>query len=458
MDDRKQGDSPELPTDELNEFERTTGQLTLMIENRDSSFFVRMPYIELIEEALHKTLAIEEVEEAVEISLSFVNAEEIQRLNRDFRGVDAVTDVLSFPLDEEEGELYAEEDVAVPLGDIVICIDRVREQAETFKHSERREIAYLAVHSLLHLLGYDHMEEEERLEMRTMEKRVMRALGIFKTDDEADWEDKLQKDWKRKPYFEPTSNHRLTEEEERFDPEREFPGKNSGILQSIGHAIDGVLVTAVTERNMRFDLLAAVLVLLLTLLFNFTRLEFALLSIAIILVLSAEAFNTAVENVFDLVSEGKYNKKIKIAKDAAAGATLLAAINAVIIGYLLFFNKVSHIVTTTYAKIRNIPAHMVAITFALVLISVVILKAVIYRGHGTPLRGGSVSGHTALAFGIATMIFFLSESPTIGALSAILALLVAESRYEGKIHTPGEILLGAICGIAVASGIFSAFL
>lgn len=458
MDEKMEATPTGTPTDELNEFERTTGQLTLMIENRDPSFTVQMPYIELIEAALQKTLEIEEMDREVEVSLSFVNAEEIQQLNRDFRGVDAVTDVLSFPLDEEGSDLYDDETMPLLLGDIVICIDRVREQAEAFKHSERREIAYLAVHSLLHLLGYDHMDKEERLEMRTMEKRVMRTMGIFKTDDEAEWEDKLKKDWTRKPYFQATSNHKLTEEEERFDAEREFPRKNSGILQSIGHAIDGVLVTAVTERNMRFDLLAAVLVLFSTLFFNFTRLEFALLSIAIILVLAAEAFNTAVENVCDLVSEGRYNKKIKIAKDAAAGATLLAAINAVIIGYLLFFNKVTHIVSTTYAKIRSIPAHMVAITFALVLISVVILKAVIYRGHGTPLRGGSVSGHTALAFGIATIVFFLSDSPTIGTLSVILALLVAESRYEGKIHTPGEILLGAICGIAVASAIFGMFL
>ena len=97
--------------------------------------------------------------EGVEISLSFVTAEEIHELNRQYRGVDSVTDVLSFPLLEDLNELYdteegsSEEDEPVALGDVVICLERAEEQAEEFGHSREREIVYLFTHRVLHLLG-----------------------------------------------------------------------------------------------------------------------------------------------------------------------------------------------------------------------------------------------------------------------------------------------------------------
>ena len=122
--------------------------------------------------------------EGVEISLSFVTAEEIHELNRQYRGVDSVTDVLSFPLLEDLNELYdteegsSEEDEPVALGDVVICLERAEEQAEEFGHSREREIVYLFTHSVLHLLGYDHMEEEEKQEMRKAEEEVMTELGL----------------------------------------------------------------------------------------------------------------------------------------------------------------------------------------------------------------------------------------------------------------------------------------
>ena len=122
--------------------------------------------------------------EGVEISLSFVTAEEIHELNRQYRGVDSVTDVLSFPLLEDLNELYdteegsSEEDEPVALGDVVICLERAEEQAEEFGHSKEREIVYLFTHSVLHLLGYDHMEEEEKQEMRSREEEVMTELGL----------------------------------------------------------------------------------------------------------------------------------------------------------------------------------------------------------------------------------------------------------------------------------------
>ena len=115
-------------------------------------------------------------EERAEISLTLVSLEEIRELNRDYRDVDKETDVLSFPQFEcvedmpEFGELC--------LGDVVICLDKVEEQAKEFGHSFERELIYLFVHSLLHLLGYDHMEEEEKQEMRQREEAVMAAIDL----------------------------------------------------------------------------------------------------------------------------------------------------------------------------------------------------------------------------------------------------------------------------------------
>ncbi len=114
--------------------------------------------------------------EVCEVSLSLVSAEEIRSINSQFRGIDRETDVLSFPQYDDLND--AEEQELIPLGDVVICEDAVRRQAEEYGHSFEREFVYLFVHSMLHLLGYDHMEEEEKKEMRREEERVMEILGL----------------------------------------------------------------------------------------------------------------------------------------------------------------------------------------------------------------------------------------------------------------------------------------
>ena len=115
-------------------------------------------------------------EERTEISVSFVEAEEIRELNRDYRDNDKVTDVLSFPQFDDLNDIPDFGEIC--LGDVVICKERAEEQAEEFGHSFQREIIYLFTHSILHLLGYDHMEEEEKKEMRAREEEVMSHLGI----------------------------------------------------------------------------------------------------------------------------------------------------------------------------------------------------------------------------------------------------------------------------------------
>ncbi len=115
-----------------------------------------------------------------EISVTFVDMEEIHQLNRDYREVDSPTDVLSFPQFDDLNDLPEEGEIA--LGDVVICKEKAEEQAEEFGHSFEREIIYLFVHSVLHLLGYDHMDEDEKKIMRRREEEVMTELGITREE------------------------------------------------------------------------------------------------------------------------------------------------------------------------------------------------------------------------------------------------------------------------------------
>lgn len=112
----------------------------------------------------------------IEISVTFVDTEEIRELNRNFRNIDKVTDVLSFPQFQFPADIPQEG--VVLLGDVVICMEMIEKQAKEFSHSEERETLYLFTHSMLHLLGYDHIKEDDKALMRKAEEKVMNELGI----------------------------------------------------------------------------------------------------------------------------------------------------------------------------------------------------------------------------------------------------------------------------------------
>ncbi|HQK52790.1 MAG TPA: rRNA maturation RNase YbeY [Sedimentibacter sp.] len=126
-----------------------------------------------IKNAVDAVLTAEGLNGDFEVSVSFVTNEEITELNREYRNVDSETDVLSFPMNEEFDGVNI-------LGDIVISTQKIIEQANDFNHSMEREMCYLTVHSMLHLLGYDHMSKEEKNKMRAKEKEIMKKLKIFK--------------------------------------------------------------------------------------------------------------------------------------------------------------------------------------------------------------------------------------------------------------------------------------
>lgn len=144
------------------------------IDNRQEKYNVNEDLENLLERVINESLKIEDVGFNYEVSISFVTNEEIKDLNKEYRGMDKETDVLSFPMEDDFPS-----DIPL-LGDIVISIEKAEEQANEFGHSIEREIAYLACHSMFHLLGYDHMDEDEKKIMRLKEKQVMKNLGIFK--------------------------------------------------------------------------------------------------------------------------------------------------------------------------------------------------------------------------------------------------------------------------------------
>lgn len=148
--------------------------MNLLFDDRQEDIEITNDMLDIVKISIAEVLKEEEIDENVQVSISFVGDEEIQRLNKDFRGVDSSTDVLSFPMDDE---FQIEETI---LGDVIINTKRVLEQAKEFGHSNTRELSYLTVHSILHLLGYDHMEDEDKEIMRSKEKSIMDSLKIYR--------------------------------------------------------------------------------------------------------------------------------------------------------------------------------------------------------------------------------------------------------------------------------------
>ena len=221
------------------------------------------------------------------------------------------------------------------------------------------------------------------------------------------------------------------------------------IIDSFNYAVSGIILSIKTEKNMLKHYIIALIVLGLSLFFDFTRLEFLILLFAIALVLTLEMINTAIEKTVDMITKD-YHPLARIAKDISAGAVLIAAANALIVGYLLFFDRLNQFSEVLLFKIRRSPIHLTFISLILVVLLTIGLKAKYYRGRGTHFQGGTVSGHSAIAFCVAAIITFLVENILVVTLAFGLAFLVAESRVVGKIHSVVEVVLGGVLGILIA--------
>ncbi len=165
--------------------------------------------------------------------------------------------------------------------------------------------------------------------------------------------------------------------------------------------------------------------------------------------------NTAIERTIDLITED-FHPLARIAKDVAAGGgVLIAAINSLIVGYLLFFDRLNPYTNRILFKIKKSPVHLTFVALVLVILSTIGIKTKHYRGRGTPFQGGGiVSGHTAVSFCVATIIAFEANNILVSTLAFFMAVLVGESRIEGKIHTLFEVISGALLGIIIGVLVF----
>lgn len=159
--------------------------LKIDFENKQEKLPLTYKVKMLVRAAVEATLDYEQYENDVEVSVTFTDNEQIKELNLQFRGIDRSTDVLSFPLFDFEGESEEPltDELQGMLGDIVLSLEQAEIQANEFGHSFEREVAFLCVHSMLHLLGYDHETgEEDELDMRRRQSAVMERLGLAVTE------------------------------------------------------------------------------------------------------------------------------------------------------------------------------------------------------------------------------------------------------------------------------------
>ncbi|AGX42105.1 rRNA maturation RNase YbeY [Clostridium saccharobutylicum] len=163
----------------------------IYVDNRQEKIEVSEILIENLKKVIQFTLMEEEVDVECEVSLLFVDNEEIREINNETRSIDRETDVLSFPMLEYQDkkvfkQLYKNYEFSqsdfdgneLVLGDIVLSLEKALEQSKEFNHSYEREASYLVVHSVLHLLGYDHIEEEDKVIMRSREEEILNKLNI----------------------------------------------------------------------------------------------------------------------------------------------------------------------------------------------------------------------------------------------------------------------------------------
>jgi len=233
---------------------------------------------------------------------------------------------------------------------------------------------------------------------------------------------------------------------------------SQSLFQSFNVATEGIVHAVRTQRNLSIHFAIAIAVLVAAIGFGATKLELAVLLLAITFVLIAELVNTAVEAAVDVASTS-FDPMAKIAKDIAAGAVLVAALNAVAVGYLVFSGEVATRSSRFLTRLSDAPAELTLVSLALTVIVVVALKAV--TGRGTPLRGGLPSGHAAVAFaGWMAVTLVLDDSAhhfLVSSVTFIMALLVAQTRVETGVHSTSEVAFGAAAGALTTLLLFQAF-
>ena len=389
-------------------------------------------YEKTIKKVVDKCFEVENLQNTnLYMSITLTNPEEIKTINKQYRNINKATDVLSFPMFEKE-ELDTmvqdsakkdqvddtendENQVRDILGDIVISIQKVQEQAKEYGHSFERELSYMVVHGFYHLMGYDHMVEDDKKQMRAKEENILEKLNIS-----------------RDLPYEADKDHKI---------------KNEGFLDAWKNAINGIIYATTTQGNIKRQLIIAVLVVIISLFFDLSKAEFLIFMFTIVLIIFAEMVNTAIETVVDLYTD-LYHPKAKIAKDVAAGGVVITAINAVIVAYFLFFDKISNIGLEFIRNIASSPVHLAFASVIITIIGILALIAIATTNKHKILNKRFIpSGHAALGFAANTIIWLTTDNVVIITLSLVLSILLAESRIESNKHKLSEVVFISCIGI-----------
>jgi diacylglycerol kinase (ATP) len=228
------------------------------------------------------------------------------------------------------------------------------------------------------------------------------------------------------------------------------------LLESFNYAFEGIIHVLRTQRNMRIHFVVAAIVLIAALATGVSKLELIALLLSIAFVMIAEMINTAIEGAVD-VSTTSFDPNAKLAKDIAAGAVLIATVNAVAVGYLVFSGQIADRSSRLLDRLANAPAQLTLI--ALVLTAIVVIATKALTGRGTPLSGGLPSGHAAIAFAgwMAVTLILEDQRFLVSSVVFILALLVAQTRVESGIHSTLEVFYGSLLGALTTLVLFQAF-
>jgi diacylglycerol kinase (ATP) len=218
------------------------------------------------------------------------------------------------------------------------------------------------------------------------------------------------------------------------------------LLDSFNWAFEGIIHVLRTQRNMRIHFLAAVIVLVGAIVVGVQEFELLALMIAISFVLITEMVNSAIEGAID-VATTSFDPMAKLAKDVAAGAVLIATVNAVAVGYVVFERALRHRNQRLLNRVTEAPLYISLIALVVVVLVVIATKALTHSG--TPLRGGLPSGHSAVAFAGWMLLTLVVSSPhrfLISTIALVMALLVAQTRVEAGVHSALEVTYGGLIG------------
>ena len=238
-----------------------------------------------------------------------------------------------------------------------------------------------------------------------------------------------------------------------FDENLDNKHKNKTFFSATKNALNGIIHAFKTEKNLRIDYCIGVLVLFVSLFFDFTKTELICLVITIGFVIFAEMINSTVEYIVNLVKT-EYDLNAKAAKDIAAGGVLMASIIAVIVAYLLFVDKIRQASTSLLTAVLSSKAHMLVTILFIVTILIVILKGVFSKDKGNNYVKAIPSARVTISFALSTYLFVITKSLLVGGVALVLSIMVSSIKRENDKTTMMQVIFSALLGILLVISVY----